>query len=385
MTNPAPVMSRAVVCRGLGQLSVETLKVHAPQEGQVRVRMVACGVCHSDLSSTDGTIAAPFPLVLGHEASGVVESVGPGVVGLNPGDHVVTSFVAMCGRCRYCVDGRPALCEEGARAAFRHADGSTPVEDALGAPMNVFSGCGVMAEFATLSVANVVKIRADVPLIPAALISCGVMTGVGAVINTAGVQPGDTVVVVGAGGVGLNAVQGARLAGARRIVAVDRSADKLEMAKEFGATDTLDAEGEADWARTVKAMTGGGADWCFDCVGRGAVLDLALRSVRKGGTAVSVGVAPRGETVSVKPLSLTFEEKRLIGSYFGSARPQRDFPRLLDLYQAGKLKLDELVTRTYGIEEGPTALADLAAGRNARGVIVFPAKDAQSPKAGEQA
>jgi S-(hydroxymethyl)glutathione dehydrogenase/alcohol dehydrogenase len=345
--------------------------VARPRRGEALVRIAACGVCHSDLSAVNGTIQMQLPLVLGHEAAGVVAEVGEGVTDLAPGDHVISSFVNMCGKCRWCTTGKPHLCDMAAKTLYTLPDGTTPVRDAAGQPVYVFSACGVMAEYATLSVDNLVKIEKDVPLERAALVSCGVMTGVGAVFNTAKVEPGAAVMVIGTGGVGLNVIQGAAIAGAHPIVAVDVADAKLDLARRFGATHAINAAKEENVVRAAKKLTGGGPDYCFECIGLGKTVEQAFRSLRKGGKAVVVGVTRGEETVPVRPVALTFEEKTLTGSYFGSSRPREDFPRLLALYRAGRLKLDELITRRYRIDEAPQAFADLEAGRNARGVIVF--------------
>jgi S-(hydroxymethyl)glutathione dehydrogenase/alcohol dehydrogenase len=364
--------SKAVVYReGAASVAVEDIEVRGPERGEVTLKLAACGVCHSDLSATNGTIPIPPPLVLGHEGAGVVVEVGEGVDGLAVGDHVVSVFVSMCGRCRYCVAGRGALCDQAARTAATLPDGSRPARDANGEPLNVFSGCGVMSELATLHVDSVVKIDGSVPLDRAALLGCGVMTGVGAVFNTARVEPGSVAVVFGAGGVGLNAIQACVLAGAAMVVAVDPVESKLELARAFGATHTLNPSEEANVVRTLRRLTGGGADYSFECVGRGEIVAQAYGALGKGGTAVVVGVAPPKDQTSIGTASLTFGEKTLTGSYFGSARPRLDFPRLLALYQGGRLKLDELITRRYAIEDAPRAFADLAEGLNARGMIVF--------------
>ena len=364
--------ARAVVARELNApVVVETISVGAPQRGEVTIQLAACGVCHSDLSATNGTIAFPMPIVLGHEGAGTVVEVGEGVTEYTLGDRVISSFVSMCGRCRYCVTGRPQLCDQAAKAAWTLPDGTVRTQDASGAKLNVFSGCGVMAEFATLHVDNVVKLSDDTPLDRCALVGCGVMTGVGAAINTAKVAPGSICVVFGAGGVGLNAVQGCAIAGAAMVVAVDTSDAKLEFARQFGATHTVNAAGDDNVVKTLKKITGGGADYAFECVGLGVVVAQAYGALRKGGTAVVVGVAPPKDTTTIRTSSLTFEEKTITGSYFGSSRPRDDVPRLLSLYRGGRLKLDELITRTYTIDEAPQAFDDMAQGRNARGVIVF--------------
>ena len=363
---------KAVVCREISQpVVVEEIEVESPRRGEVMIRLAACGVCHSDYSVTTGTIPFPPPVVLGHEGAGIVIEVGEGVTEIAIGDAVVSSFVSMCGKCRYCQTGRPQLCDQAAKAAYTLPDGTVRTKDLQGRPLNIFSGCGVMAEVATLHTDNVVKIDRDIPLDRAALVSCGVMTGVGAVVNTARVTPGSIAVVFGAGGVGLNAIQGCVIAGSAMIVAVDMSDAKLELARQFGATHTVNAKSEENVVKAIRKLTGGGADYAFECVGYGEIAAQAYGCLRKGGTAVVVGVASQKDTTTLRTASLTFEEKTLTGSYFGSARPREDFPRLLALYRAKRLKLDELITRSYTIDEAPQAFADLAAGRNARGVIVF--------------
>lgn len=367
-----PQRAKAAICREINQpVVVEEIEVEPPRRGEVMIKLAACGVCHSDYSVTTGTIPFPPPVVLGHEGAGIVVEVGEGVTGLAVGDAVVSSFVSMCGKCRYCQTGRPQLCDQAAKAAFTLPDGTVRTKDLKGNPLNVFSGCGVMAEYATLHTDNVVKIDKDIPLDRAALVSCGVMTGVGAVVNTARVAPGSIAVVFGCGGVGLNAIQGCALAGAAMIVAVDTADAKLEMARQFGATHVLNAKAEENVVKALRKLTGGGADYAFECVGYGEIAAQAYGCLRKGGTAVVVGVASQKDNTTVRTASLTFEEKTLTGSYFGSARPREDFPRLLALYRNKRLKLDELITRTYRIEEAPQAFADLASGKNARGVIVF--------------
>ena len=365
--------ARAVVTRETGQLPVvETITVDDPKPGEVTIRLAACGVCHSDLSATNGTIALPPPLVLGHEGAGAVVAVGDGVTEFAVGDSVVSSYITMCGRCCYCATGRPELCDLAAKAMFTLPDGTVRTHDAAGKPLNVFTGCGVMAEYATLHTGNVVKLDPrGASMECCALISCGVVTGWGAACNTAKVRAGSICVVFGAGGVGLNALQGCAMSGATQVVAVDRSDDKLALAKLFGATHTLNPDTVDDVVKALKKLTGGGADYAFECVGYGAIVAQAYGCLRKGGMAVVVGVAKANDTTTVRTNSLTFEEKTLTGSNLGGARPREDFPRLLGLYQAGRLKLDELITRRYSIEEAPQAFDDLANGRNARGMIVF--------------
>jgi len=374
--SPMTRTGKAVLCRELNKpVVVEEISVDSPKRGEVMVKIAACGVCHSDLSATNGTIALPPPLILGHEGAGEVVEVGEGVdgkmSGLAVGDHVVCSFIYMCGKCRFCAGGRPVLCVEQGKALTTPPEGTPRVHDKAGKPLGIFSGCGVMAEYATLSVDNLVKIDPKIPLDCAALVGCAVTTGVGAVFNTAKVEPGSSVAVFGCGGVGLNVVQGAAIAGAERIIAIDTMQEKLDMAKRFGATDTILAKPGEDPAKALKKMTGGGPDYAFECVGVGALVETAYRAIHRGGKAIVVGVAKPTDSVSLKPMTLVFEEKSLQGSYFGSCVPRIDFPRMLQLYMAGRLKLQELITHRYKIEEAPQAFADLESGRNARGVIVF--------------
>ena len=364
--------AKAVLCRELNKpVVVEEISVDSPKRGEVMVRLGACGVCHSDLSATNGTIAMQPPLVLGHEAAGEVVEVGEGVSGFAVGDHVVSSFIYMCGKCRFCSAGRPVLCLEQGKAITTLPDGTLRTRDAQGNPVGIFSGCGVMAEYATVHVDNLVKIDPKIPFDRAALVGCAVTTGVGAVFNTAKVEPGASVAVFGCGGVGLNVIQGARIAGAQRIIAIDSNEAKLALARKFGATDALVARPGEDASKALKKMTGGGPDYAFECVGSGELAGTAYRSIRRGGLAVVVGVAKPGDSTSVRTMTLPFEEKTLTGSYFGSCVPRIDFPRMLGLYLGGKLMLDELITRRYAIAEAPQAFADLESGKNARGVIVF--------------
>jgi NDMA-dependent alcohol dehydrogenase len=362
--------AKAVLCREHNKpVVVEQISIDAPKRGEVTVKLGACGVCHSDLSAINGTIALPLPLVLGHEGAGVVEEVGEGVTDLAPGDHVIFSFIYMCGKCRFCVAGRPVLCLEQGKALTTPLEGTTRAHDAKGAPLGIFSGCGAMAEYATVSAENLIKIDPKIPLDCAALVGCGVTTGVGAVFNTAKVEPGSSVAVFGCGGVGLSVIQGALIAGARRIIAIDTLAPKLEMAKKFGATDTIVFN--EDPVKEVKKITAGGPDYAFECVGSGELAATAYRAIRRGGLAVVVGVAKPSDSTAIRTMTLPFEEKTITGSYFGSCVPRVDFPRMLALYMAGRLKLEELITRRYPIAEAPQAFADLQAGKNARGVIVF--------------
>ena len=372
MTSQETRMAKAVIIRETGKLvSVERIEVGGPRQGEITMRLVACGVCHSDLSATNGTIPYPMPMVLGHEGAGIVVEVGEGVTRFAPGDHVLSSFVSMCGRCHYCQTGRPQLCVQSQKTAYTLPDGTVRTREVQGRDINVFLGCGVMAEFATLHQDNVVKVDRQMPLDKAALISCGVMTGVGAAVNTAKVQAGSIAVVFGCGGVGLNAIQGCAIAGAGMIVAVDTSDDKLELAKRFGATHGLNVTGLENTAKALFKLTDGGADYAFDCVGAGSIAETAWKVLRRGGTAVIVGISNPQDQIKLGMQAVAVTEKVLTGSNYGSARPQQDFPRLIGLYRSGRLKLDELITRTYSIDDAARAFADLEAGKQGRGMLLF--------------
>jgi S-(hydroxymethyl)glutathione dehydrogenase/alcohol dehydrogenase len=358
---------KAVVAHALNQIAVEDVELAPPKAGEVKVKMTATGVCHSDLSVINGTIPQPFPIVLGHEGAGVVEAVGEGVTNTKPGDHVVMSFVPNCGKCFHCVRGEAFLCRATPRGGMM-ADGTSRL-NLGGKPLAVFCALGNMAEYVVCPSISVVPVGNDVPLKVASLIGCGVTTGVGAAINTAKVQPGSTVAVFGCGGVGLATIQGARIAGAARIFAVDVADDKLELAKRFGATDVVRAD--AAQKAIVEQTKGVGVDYAFEAIGKGAVVETAIAVTRRGGTTVAVGVGKFTDTIKVNALTFPLSGKALCGCMFGSANPAHDFPKLLDLYKAGKLDLEGMVTKTYKIGDAPKAFEDLEKGVNARGVIVF--------------
>jgi len=364
---------RAAICHETGRpVVVEEVTLDGPRRGEVRLRVAAAGVCHSDLSVVNGTIPVKVPIVLGHEGAGVVEEVGEGVTHVARGDRVVLAWVTQCGDCFFCRGGQPELCEVGARinATHRMPDGSSRVRRG-GEEVNVHSAVGTMAEEAVVPARAAVKLPADASLETCALLGCAVMTGVGAVLNTARVRPGSRVAVFGAGGVGLNAIQGAVIAGAERIIAVDARPEKLARARKLGATDGIDAS-QADAVKSVRGLTDGrGADYAFEVVGRKDTIEQALAATRKGGTCVVVGIASTRETVSLNAFGIPFYEKRLLGCWYGGADVHADVPRLLALAAAGRLKLDELVTRTYRLDDVNRAFDDMAAADTARGVIVF--------------
>jgi NDMA-dependent alcohol dehydrogenase len=350
---------------------VETLDLAPPQAGEVLLRVAAVGVCHSDWHLMTGATRHPVPVVPGHEGAGVVEAVGAGVRRVRPGDHVILNWAPSCGECFYCLDDRPSLCATylGPVWAGTMLDGTTRLSSD-GRPVYHFSALACFAEYTVVPQECCVPIRKEVPLGVAALIGCAVTTGVGAVLNTARVKPGSSVAVFGAGGVGLSVILGARLAGAARIVAVDRIQAKRELALTFGATEALAVGPETNDA--IRAVTGGrGADYVFEAVGIPAVQEEAFAAVRPGGTLVLAGLAPMGSSTNLPGAVITRQEKAVLGTYYGSANPARDFPRYAELYLRGELDLDRLVSRTYPLEKINEAYADMLSGTNARGLIVF--------------
>src|SRR5215469_7849767 len=363
-------MRAAVLYQPGEPLHVEDVELGAPRAGEVRVRVAAAGVCHSDYHYMRGDLVGNVPVVLGHEGAGVVEEVGQGVTSVRPGDHVVLLWRTSCGRCEFCSRGRPALCPAGSavRASGRMADGTSRLSRD-GVEIKHFLGVSCFAEQTVCQERSVLKMPEDVPLPVGAVAGCAVMTGVGAVVNTAGVEPGSTVLVVGAGGVGLCAIMGAVLAGAGRIIAADRNPSRLELATAFGATDVVDASHE-DVVQAVKDLTGGGVDYAFEVIGLPATVLQAVGALRTGGTAVAIGLAPAGTQAPVDLNELVRAEKTLKGSIYGSTRPYRDFPRLFELYRRGRLPLDRLVTRRWPLHEINEAYDALIAGTEARSVLV---------------
>jgi S-(hydroxymethyl)glutathione dehydrogenase/alcohol dehydrogenase len=361
-------MKAAVLHQPYEPFVIEDVDLAEPSAGEVLVRIVATGVCHSDQHFVDGSLQHPMPVVLGHEGAGVVESVGPGVTYVEPGDHVILCFVPTCGSCRYCVAGRPNLCISVRRQHGVMRDGTSRLS-IDGEPVHPFLMLSTFAERAVVAEEAVVKIREDAPLDKVCLISCGVMTGIGAVTNTAHIEPGCTCVVVGCGGVGLNVVQGCAIAGARRIIAIDRDVRKLEYAKVFGATDTIDAS-EGQVPKRVREIERDLADYAFEAVGLPETIRLAYDCVGRGGLAVIVGLAADDSEVTL-PAQSFITEKGIIGSYYGSTRQRLDIPRLVDMYMNGQIKLDELITRTYTLDEINAAFEDMTSGNVARGVITF--------------
>lgn len=353
--------------------SVEILDVDLapPQAREVLVRIAACGVCHSDLHVVDGDIPEPLPLVLGHEAAGVVAEVGAGVERVRPGDHVVLALVPSCGACESCRAGRPNFCEQGGRMAATGtlADGTSRLSHD-GAELRHFNSVSSFAEHAVVPESVAVPIRDDVPLDLAALIGCAVLTGWGGVTRTAQVEQGARVAVIGCGGVGLSVIQAARIAGAGTVVAVDTRADKLELAERLGATATVEAKPTADTARRIRHATGGGADYAFEAIGRKETIRDAWDSLRPGGTAVVLGIPPKGTTVEIDTWGF-INEKTLKGSFLGSASIGEDVPQLIDLYTSGDLLLEELVSDRISLADLPAAFDRLRAGEAVRQLVVF--------------
>ena len=351
-------------------LSVEELDLEAPRTGEVLVRMTASGVCHSCLHAADGSWqGVPVPIVLGDEGAGVVEAVGPGVTELGVGDHVVLSWAPTCGRCHYCVIGRPNLCERRQPGRGLLPDGTTRMS-LRGRPVYHYGHVATYASYTVVAESCAIRIDPAMPLDRAALIGCSVMTGVGAVINTAAVPAGASMAVFGVGGVGLNVVQGGLMVAAHPIIAVDVKSAKLDHATALGATHGVDASRE-DAAAAIRRITGRGADYTFVAVGDARAMSQAVDALAPGGTCVLIGVPATGSTISVDPRPIVAGERVIRGSSYGSARTREDLPRLVTLYQAGRLKIDELITRRYGLEEANQAFTALAAGELARGLIVF--------------
>jgi alcohol dehydrogenase len=353
-------------------LSVEDVQLAAPGAGEVLVEVGAAGLCHSDLSVLDGSRPRVMPMVLGHEASGVVREIGEGVTEFAAGDHVVFSYVPVCGRCAECASGRGAMCERGAEAnvAGTLLGGQCRFADADGHRLHHHLGVSGFSQFTVASQHSLVKIDDDVPLHKAALFGCAVMTGVGAVVNTARVEPGASVAVFGMGGVGLSAVMGARAAGAHPIIAVDTLASKLEFAPKAGASHVVDAS-KVDAVQAVKELTKGGPRYVFDATGVAEAMPVAYAATRRGGTTVVIGLPHPKKTAAIHPVTLVAEERTLKGSYMGSCVPRRDVPRFISMWRAGLLPVDLLHTHTIALDQINEGFDLLAAGGAVRQVIQF--------------
>ncbi len=358
---------KAAVFREINQpMEVEEVAVSKPGAREVLVRTAAAGVCHSDLHFFNGTYPGQLPMVLGHESAGVVEAVGSDVHYVKPGDHVITCLSVFCGHCEFCLTGHLSLCQE---PETRRAPDQEPRISHDGAPLQQFANLGSFAEMMLVHEHAVAKIREDMPLDRAALIGCGVTTGVGAVIHTAKVEPGSTVAVIGCGGVGLSCINGAAIAGASRVIAVDTVASKLDLARKFGATDVVNAA-EGDAINEVKALTEGGVHYSFEAIGLKVTAEQAFGMLRNGGTATVIGMIPPGDMISLHGPEFLFE-KKIQGSMMGSNRFRVDMPRFVDLYLQGKLHLDDMVSSRIRLEDINDAMAQLETGEIARNVIVF--------------
>jgi S-(hydroxymethyl)glutathione dehydrogenase / alcohol dehydrogenase len=360
-------MRAAVLETAPGELVVVDVSIDKPGPGEVLVRTVAAGLCHSDLHFMEALWPTPLPAILGHESAGVVEAVGPDVTYVQPGDHVITCLSAYCGGCDYCLTGRLYLCSN--RGALERPSGSSPRLSRNGETLNQFFRLSSFAEQMLVHEHALVRITKDMPLDRAALIGCGVTTGVGAVFRTARVEAGSTVAVIGCGGIGLNCIQGARIAGAGRIIAVDLNAAKLEMAQQFGATDVVNAS-DGDPVAQVKELTGGGVEYSFEAIGLKVAAEQAFKMLRSGGTATVIGMIPFGTNIEIHGAEL-LAEKKIQGSNMGSNRFRVDMPRFVDLYLQGRLKLDELVSARITLDQINEGFATMKGGSVARSVIMF--------------
>jgi S-(hydroxymethyl)glutathione dehydrogenase / alcohol dehydrogenase len=348
-------------------LLIEDVELDKPQENEVLVRTVASGVCHSDLHFVDGFYPYPAPAVLGHEAAGIVEEVGKGVSYVKPGDHVIACLSVYCGECPECMSGHPNRCSN--KAATQRDPKDKPRITQKGKPINQFLDLSSYCEKMLVHEHALVKINPEIPLDRAALVGCGVTTGVGAALNTAKVAPGSTVAVFGCGGVGLAAIQGARIAGARKIIAVDMFEGKLAMAKRLGATDSVDASA-SDPVDEIRKMTGGGVDYSFEAIGLKKAAEQAFNALKAGGTATVIGMIPVGQKVEIDGF-MFLTERKLQGSNMGSNRFRIDMPRYLDFYLQGRLKLDEMISKRGKLEDVNEAFRAMKAGEVARTVLMF--------------
>jgi alcohol dehydrogenase len=352
-------------------LTITELTLAPPGHGEVLVKIAAAGLCHSDLSVINGDRPRPLPMALGHEAAGVVEETGPGVDDLEAGDHVVMVFVPSCGRCLPCAEGRPALCEPGAAA---NTAGTLLSGDRRlardGEAIHHHLGVSAFADYAVVSRRSLVKIDRELPLDEAALFGCAVLTGVGAVVNTAKVAAGASVAVVGLGGVGLNALLGARAAGARQILAVDLADEKLGLARQLGATGTYNAAA-TDVIEAIRAATGGGVEYAFEMAGSVKAMELAYRITRRGGTTVTAGLPPPSHGFTVPAVNLVAEERTVKGSYVGTCVPVRDIPRYIALYRQGRLPIDRLMSGHLALEGINEGFDRLHEGRVVRQILML--------------
>jgi S-(hydroxymethyl)glutathione dehydrogenase/alcohol dehydrogenase len=358
----------AVMRKNHAPLELEDIGIDGPGPREVLLKTAASGICHSDLHVIEGGLPMPPPCVLGHEPAGVVEAVGEGVVDFAPGDHVIGCLTSFCGVCKFCTHGRPYLCPT--QFAGRPPGAKPRLTSASGDPLLQFANLSSFAEKMLCPERSLVKIRDDMPLDCASLIGCGVTTGLGAVLNTVHVPSGASVVIIGCGGVGLSAIQGARITGAGKIIAVDSQAWKFDVAKNLGATDCVNAK-DGDPVAAVQALTGGGADFVFECIGLVPTVQQAIGMTGRGGTTVLVGVVPVTERVPISAADLVLQEKKITGSYMGSNRFRFDMPKYVDFYLDGRLRLDEMISARIKLDDVNDALDHMRRGEAARQVIVF--------------
>jgi len=363
-------MKAAVLYETNTPLKVEKVTLDEPQANEVLVKIMATGVCHSDLHFMKGEMPVPVPVVPGHEGAGIVEKVGPGVTTLQPGDHVVMMVAFSCGKCRYCIEGKPTMCVE-----------NLPIQSMATLPgggirlhkgkqaLNHMFGLASYAEYAVVHERSCVKVREDAPLDVLCLLGCGTSTGIGAAINSTGIKPGESIVIFGCGGVGLSAVMGAKLAGAGKIIAVDTLDKKLKMAQKLGADHLIDASVDDPMIKVME-LTGGGADYALECIGNVNVMTQAFASIRFGGKLVVVGMAPLGSLLSIATYEFLLG-KTISGTVQGDINPQIDIPRYIDMYMNGKLPIDKLITKTYGLDQINEAFEALEKGQVIRSVIKF--------------
>lgn len=357
---------RAAVCREFGApLVIEDIRLAPPGHGEIEVALDACAICHSDITYASGAWGGHLPAVYGHEAAGEIAALGSGVTGFAVGDSVVVTLIRACGTCPSCAGGRPTICET------RHDTLNGPLRTGDGGPLDQAMACGAFAEKVVVDQRQIVKIPAAMSREAACLLSCGVITGVGAAVNAAGLRAGQDVVVIGAGGVGLNAIQGARIAGARRIVAVDMSEEKLAIAREFGATHGVLGTQDEPWKAANRALGGRGADAVLITVGAIPAYEQAPRYLGRGGRAVMIGMPHSGAMAEYEPVVLAALGQGMIGSKMGDVVIQRDIPWMIDLYEQGRLKLDELISGRWPLERINEAIADTRTGSARRNVIVF--------------
>jgi S-(hydroxymethyl)glutathione dehydrogenase/alcohol dehydrogenase len=368
MRKESATVKAAVMRANHAPLEIEEVQIDDPGPGEVLLRTAASGICHSDLHVIEGSLPVPPPCILGHEPAGVVEAVGEGVRDVAPGDHVIGCLTAWCGVCRLCTAGRPYLCPT--QFAGRPAGTASRLRGRDGAPILQFANLSSFAEKMLCPERALVKVRDDMPLDRASLLGCGVTTGLGAALNTVHVPAGTNVAVIGCGGVGLAAIQGARIVGAGRIVAVDTQSWKFDLARKLGATDCVDA-GDGDPVAAVRDLTGGGVDFAFECIGLVQTVQQAVAMTGRGGTTVLVGVVPVQQLVPISAADLTLQEKKITGSYMGSNRFRFDMPKYVDFYLDGRLRLDEMISSRIRLDEVNDAFDRMRKGGAARQVIVF--------------